>query len=120
MGPDSKPRWINSSVEEYIGYTVSECMAMPDFAGTVIHPADIARVIPEIQKGLRGIRGDDLEFRCVRKDGALIWLSVSWVPISDSRGNGIGFRTSGRTSPNANTPRPNFGSRRSHSTRWSR
>ncbi|MFM0592713.1 bifunctional diguanylate cyclase/phosphodiesterase [Paraburkholderia dilworthii] len=95
-GPDSKPRWINSSVEEYIGYTVSECMAMPDFAGTVIHPADIARVIPEIQKGLRGIRGDDLEFRCVRKDGALIWLSVSWVPISDSRGNGIGFRTSGR------------------------
>ena len=31
-GQDGKPRWINPSVEEYIGYTVEECMAMPDFA----------------------------------------------------------------------------------------
>jgi GGDEF domain-containing protein len=32
----------------------------------------------------------------VRKDGSLLWLSVSWVPISNQRGDFIGFRTSGR------------------------
>ncbi len=36
-GPDGKPRWINPSVEEYIGYTVDECMAMPDFAAQLVH-----------------------------------------------------------------------------------
>jgi diguanylate cyclase (GGDEF)-like protein/PAS domain S-box-containing protein len=95
-GPDGKPRWINSAVEQYIGYTVDECMALPDFAGTVIYPEDIPRVAPEFEKALQGFRGDDLEFRCVRKDGSLMWLSASWVPISNARGDFIGFRTSGR------------------------
>ncbi|WP_233859897.1 bifunctional diguanylate cyclase/phosphodiesterase [Paraburkholderia sp. HD33-4] len=95
-GPDGKPRWINSAVEKYIGYTVDECMALADFAGTVIYPEDIPRVDPEFRKALKGFRGDDLEFRCVRKDGSLMWLSASWVPISDARGDYIGFRTSGR------------------------
>jgi diguanylate cyclase (GGDEF)-like protein/PAS domain S-box-containing protein len=95
-GLDSKPRWINSAVEQYIGYTVAECMALPDFRHTVIHPEDLPRVSPEFQKALRGFRGDDLEFRCVRKDGSLMWLSASYVPIANSKGDFIGFRTSGR------------------------
>ncbi|MFM0207037.1 EAL domain-containing protein [Paraburkholderia sediminicola] len=95
-GPEGKPRWINPSVEYYTGYTVAECMAMPDFARTLIHPEDFPRVAPEFKKGLEGSRGDDLEFRCVRKDGSLLWLSISWVPISNQRGDFIGFRTSGR------------------------
>jgi len=95
-GPDGKPRWINPSVEHYTGYTVAECMAMPNFARTLIHPDDVERVAPEFQKGLQGFRGDDLEFRCVRKDGSLLWLSLSWVPISNARGDFVGFRTSGR------------------------
>lgn len=95
-GPDGKPRWINPSVEYYTGYSVAECMAMPDFARTLIHPEDLPRVAPEFKKGLQGSRGDDLEFRCVRKDGSLLWLSLSWVPISNQRGDFIGFRTSGR------------------------
>jgi diguanylate cyclase (GGDEF)-like protein/PAS domain S-box-containing protein len=95
-GPDGKPRWINSAVEKYIGYTVDECMALRDFAGTVIYPEDIPRVAPEFEKALRGFHGDELEFRCVRKDGSHMWLSASWVPIIDARGEFIGFRTSGR------------------------
>lgn len=83
-------------MEKYIGYTVDECMALSDFKGAVIYPEDIPRVAPEFQKALQGLRGDDLEFRCVRKDGSLMWLSASWVPITDSRGEFIGFRTSGR------------------------
>ena len=95
-GLDGKPRWINPSVKEYIGYTVDECMAMPDFVATVIYSEDVPRVAPELLKGLQGYRGDDLEFRCVRKDGSLVWLSVSWVPIRDAKGVFTGFRTSGR------------------------
>ncbi len=95
-GPDGKPRWINQAVYHYAGYTADECMAMPDFASTLIHPDDVSHVAPEFKKGLQGLRGEDLEFRCVRKDGSIVWLSVSWVPISNPRGDFIGFRTSGR------------------------
>ncbi|CAG9259507.1 bifunctional diguanylate cyclase/phosphodiesterase [Paraburkholderia unamae] len=94
--PEGKPRWINSAVEEYIGYTVDECMVMDDFACTVIYPGDAALVAPQFRNAQQGSRGDNLEFRCIRKDGSLMWLSVSWVPITDSRGEFIGFRTSGR------------------------
>ncbi|QGZ59145.1 bifunctional diguanylate cyclase/phosphodiesterase [Paraburkholderia acidiphila] len=94
--PEGKPRWINSAVEQYIGYTVEECMAMSDFACTVIYPDDAAYVAPEFRGAQLGSRGDNLEFRCVRKDGSLMWLSASWVPITDSKGDFIGFRTSGR------------------------
>jgi len=95
-GLDGKPRWINPSVKEYTGYTVAECMAMGQFIATLVHPDDMARVMTEFQKGLQGFRGDDLEFRCLRKDRSSFWLSVSWVPISDARGVFTGFRTSGR------------------------
>jgi diguanylate cyclase (GGDEF)-like protein/PAS domain S-box-containing protein len=71
-------------------------MAMPDIAGTLIYPEDMPRVAREFQKGLKGFRGDDLEFRCVRRDGTLVWFSVSWIPISDAKGAFAGFRTSGR------------------------
>lgn len=94
--PEGKPRWMNSVVEEYIGYTVDECMAMAEFARTVVCPEDLPRVAPEFRKAREGARGHNLEFRCVRKDGSLMWLSVSWVPISSSKGDFIGFRTSGR------------------------
>ncbi|MBC7503188.1 MAG: EAL domain-containing protein [Herminiimonas sp.] len=95
-GIDGSPRWINSSVTEYTGYTVAECMAMPDLASQLVHPEDAARVMPELQKGLKGMRGDDLEFRSVRKDGSVFWISMSWVPIRDDKGTFTGFRTSGR------------------------
>ncbi|MEC5160357.1 EAL domain-containing protein [Janthinobacterium sp. CG_S6] len=95
-GLDGRPRWINPSVRDYTGYTVDECMAMDDFVGTLVYPDDAERVAPEFLKGRRGERGHDLEFRCVRKDGSLFWLSVSWVPISDAKGALTGFRTSGR------------------------
>ncbi|WP_211453183.1 bifunctional diguanylate cyclase/phosphodiesterase [Collimonas antrihumi] len=95
-GLDGMPRWINPSVKEYTGYTVAECMAMPDLAATLIHPDDMPRVGPEFQKALQGLRGDDLEFRSVRKDGSVFWLSISWAPICDAKGAFTGFRTSGR------------------------
>ena len=95
-GLDGKPRWINPCVKEYTGYTVEECMAMPNLARTLIYREDMPRVAPEFSKGLRGLRCDDLELRIVRKDGSLSWLSVSWVPINDAKGVFTGIRTSGR------------------------
>ncbi len=95
-GLNGRPRWINPSVFEYTGYTVEECMVMPDLLQKLVHPEDLARVVPELDKGLQGKRGGDLEFRCVRKDGSMFWLSISWAPTHDLNNAFTGFRTSGR------------------------
>ncbi|AJG19434.1 diguanylate cyclase/phosphodiesterase (GGDEF & EAL domains) with PAS/PAC sensor(s) [Cupriavidus basilensis] len=96
LGLNGKPRWISPSVKEYTGFTVDECMAMPDFVGTLVHPEDLLRVAPVLLKGLQSFRGNDLEFRCFRKDRSLLWLSVSWVPVHSASTVFTGVRISGR------------------------
>jgi len=95
-GLDGRPRWINPSVLGYTGYTVDECMAMPNLWAQLCHPEDLARVVNALANGLQGERGSNLEFRCVRKNGSIFWLLASWGPISDANGVFAGFRTSGR------------------------
>jgi diguanylate cyclase (GGDEF)-like protein/PAS domain S-box-containing protein len=95
-GLDGKPRWINPSITEYTGYTVEECLTMPDFVRTLTYPEDLPRVREELQRAAKGFRGSDLECRWVRKDGSLFWMSLSWGPIRDANGVLSSFRTSGR------------------------
>ena len=119
-GPDGKLRWINPSVTEYTGYTVDECMAMPDFAGTLIHPEDMPRVAPEFLKGRQGLRGDDLEFRCVRKDGSMSGSPCRGRRSAMRRARLPAFARAGATSPSASSSKPNCASRPSRSIRSKR
>jgi diguanylate cyclase (GGDEF)-like protein/PAS domain S-box-containing protein len=95
-GLDGQPRWINPSVAGYTGYSVEECMAMPNLWEQLCHPEDLAKVVTALGNGLQGGEGHDLEFRCIRKDGSIFWLLASWGPITDANGEFAGFRTSGR------------------------
>src|SRR5450830_1289686 len=56
-GLDGRPRWINPSVLGYTGYTVDECMAMPNLWAQLCHPEDLARVVNALANGLQGERG---------------------------------------------------------------
>ena len=46
------------------------------------------------QSALEGSTGNDVEFRIERKDGKLIWASMSWQTIYDDKGNSLGHRES--------------------------
>ncbi|WP_050467587.1 bifunctional diguanylate cyclase/phosphodiesterase [Herbaspirillum chlorophenolicum] len=95
-GLDGRPRWVNHAVSDYTGYTVEECLAMKDFVGTIVHPEDEKRIRAELSKCMDGQKREDVEFRCVRKDGSVFWLSLSSAPITDPHGTFTGFRTSSR------------------------
>jgi PAS domain S-box-containing protein len=96
VGPDGKLLWVNPAVEEHTGYTVAECQAMPDYPMCLIHEEDRDAVRAAIEEANRGGRGQNYEFRLVRKDGGLRWCSVSWRPICDSAGRSMGHRSSVR------------------------
>ncbi|KAF1043804.1 MAG: putative signaling protein [Herbaspirillum frisingense] len=95
-GLDGRPRWVNHAVRDYTGYSVEECLAMKDFIGTIVHPEDEKRIRAELARCMDGQKREDVEFRCVRKDGTVFWLALSSAPITDAQGTFTGFRTSSR------------------------
>ncbi len=96
IGVDGKLLWVNPAVERITGYSVGECMAMPDFPVPIIAEADRESLAQQMKEAVQGFSRNDFEFRVRHKDGRLIWVAASWQPIYDSRGPRLGYRSSMR------------------------
>ncbi len=94
IGVDGKLLWVNPAVERITGYSVDECVAMPDFPIPIVAEADRETVAGQIREAVQGSSRNDFEFRVRHKDGHLAWVAASWQPIYDSRGARLGHRSS--------------------------
>lgn len=92
--PGGRPLWTNRAVERVSGYTVDECMGMFNFPEPVVYEDDKADMVSVFKSAAEGDSGNDLEFRLRRKDGSIIWASVSWQAIYDKKGISQGYRAS--------------------------
>ena len=90
------PLWINPAVERMTGYSVQDCMALPDYPLPLVHSEDRASIGRYLASAARGSSDNDVEFRIQRKDGTYGWGAVSWQPILDEQERTMGFRTSVR------------------------
>jgi PAS domain S-box-containing protein len=88
--------WVNPAVYRLTGYTADECMAMPDYPLSLFDAEGRGRVAGYLEEAVQGSSAHDVEFRIRRKDGTLKWVAVSWQPIYDANGNGLGHRSSAR------------------------
>ena len=91
---EGKLLWMNPYSVNITGYTPEEYLAAEDYLSTVLAEEDREEGREKFQTALKGSSGDNLELRCLRKDGTKFWASVSWRPLLDSAGNSVGFRTS--------------------------
>ncbi len=96
FSPEGKYLWVSPAVEKMTGYTCAEVLAIPDFLGALIAPDDVEAVRGHFLRALRGESGQDIEFKCVRKDGSQFWVSGSWQMVFDAEGRPLGVRTSKR------------------------
>ncbi len=94
FGVDGKLLWVNPAVERITGYSVTECMAMPDFPVPIVADADRDAVARELAQAVQGSSTNDFEFRVRHKHGSLAWVAASWQPIYDSQGARLGYRAS--------------------------
>jgi diguanylate cyclase (GGDEF)-like protein/PAS domain S-box-containing protein len=95
FGPNGRLLWINKSVERLTGWTVEECLADREFPFRLIHPDDrhAARERSVAALAARST-GSDFEFRILKKDGSVEWVTNSWQPIYGTQGEFLGLRSS--------------------------
>ncbi|OHB60430.1 MAG: hypothetical protein A2Y12_18770 [Planctomycetes bacterium GWF2_42_9] len=86
--------WTNPAVERITGYTVEECTCMAGYPRSLVNQADLDIYDEIIKSALNQSSGKDKEIRIKTKEGTRIWVSLSWQPIYDDRGNWQGVRMS--------------------------
>lgn len=88
--------WVNPAVYRLTGYTVDQCMAMPDYPIPLMDIDDRSRLATYLEEAVQGSSANDVEFRIRCKDGSMKWVAVSWQPIYDINGSSLGHRSSVR------------------------
>lgn len=96
LAPDGRPVWISPSVAQVTGYSLGECLEMPDYPLPMIDTRDRKIFAEIVSDGLRGGQGNDLRFRIAHKDASLSWAAMSWRGVGDGQGGFAGLRLSVR------------------------
>ena len=96
IGPNGEVNWVNPAVERITGYSPEECLGMETYPLPLIHKKDIKLISRCMRKAAKGLSGNDIEFRILRKDHHIRWGAVSWQSITDNNNTPIGYRTSVR------------------------
>ena len=71
-------------------------MADPDLLRRIIHPDDRPAYRDHRGEALEGCATDEVEFRIVRRDGAVRWVGHACQPVYDVDGKYLGIRGSNR------------------------
>ncbi|REK16600.1 MAG: PAS domain S-box protein [Planctomycetota bacterium] len=94
--PDARLVWVNPAVERITGYTVDDCLSMPDYPMPIVEPVDRNIVAEALASAREQKSGEFLDFRSLSRTGESRWMSLSWQPMYDSGRRHLGFRTSVR------------------------
>jgi PAS domain S-box-containing protein len=94
LAPDGALRWVSPAVTRVTGYSIEACMAMPDYPQAMVLQSDQPDFQLFHESVGKRLPGSNLPVRLRRKDGAVIWVLVSWQPFTDANGEYLGVRIS--------------------------
>lgn len=94
ISPDESLRWTSRAGSAISGYSAAECRAMERFPWPLVAKDD--HVTFELFDHFVGEQrpGNDLPVRIVRKDGSVVWVTMSWQPLHDAAATYQGVRLS--------------------------
>ena len=84
--------FVSSYAEKMLGYTVEEWLSEPNFWARVIHPEDQGGVVSVSDRQYASLQGGANRFRCIAKDGRIVWAEAYATIVQDEQGNPIGLR----------------------------
>jgi len=84
--------FVSDYVETMLGYSVEEALSTPDFWRSMVHPDDRERTVEAAATDFAHGRSDRLEFRCIAKDGRVLWVESNSTVIVNRKGQPLGRR----------------------------
>ncbi|WP_198507130.1 PAS domain-containing protein [Mariprofundus aestuarium] len=97
ISPDGKLIWVNPAVEKHTGYSVTECMEMPDYPRSIIVEEDRDAFNKSLYQSLTKHSSlSDYTFRALHKNESIRWMEASWQSVYDNQGKFVGLRISVR------------------------
>lgn len=94
--PDGALVWVNESVQRLTGFSVAECLQMPDYPLAIVAVEDRQRMQQMLAEARDRQSRNDYQFQIITRDGQRRAMAVSWQPMYDTAGVYRGFRTSVR------------------------
>ncbi|MDP1633652.1 MAG: PAS domain-containing protein, partial [Gallionellaceae bacterium] len=88
--------YTSPSCKEITGYDVDEFMADPYLLVSMVHADDRSAFQAHANTHVEQAAQGDIEFRIVRKDGEIHWISHYCRPVFDQQGHWRGSRASNR------------------------
>ena len=88
---NDRPVWVNQAVERVTGYSVDECLSMPDYPRDLIDERDWALFRERTQKALSGQGRQEFVLRIRKKEGARIFVAAAYEPVLDKDKQIIGL-----------------------------
>ncbi|MFW6245363.1 MAG: PAS domain-containing protein, partial [Fibrobacterota bacterium] len=95
-GVDGRFVYITPSCERVTGYTREEFMEDPGLYESIIHPEDREWMGKHLVEDLNESGTHEFEFRIVRRDGEVRWISHACRPVTGDKGELLGRRTTNR------------------------
>ena len=86
-GPDGRLLWVNRAVERITGYSVAECLAMPDYPLPIVASEDRPNIASAIAKARDQTSGENLDFRIMSHKRELRWMASAGSPCMQRRAN---------------------------------
>jgi PAS domain S-box-containing protein len=84
--------FVSQHVEEMLGYRTDELLSTPHFWLTIVHEDDREQAAREAAVILASGKGASWQFRCVARDGRVLWAEAHIAIIRDEAGKPIGVR----------------------------
>jgi PAS domain S-box-containing protein len=96
IGPQGQVEYTSPSCEQVTGYTADEFRRDPGLLEAIVHPDDRERVAPHIREVMEHVSEAAFDFRIVRRDGQVRWLSHVCQPVYGAHQRLLGQRASNR------------------------
>jgi diguanylate cyclase (GGDEF)-like protein/PAS domain S-box-containing protein len=84
--PSSPNVWVSRQSTAMFGYAPEDWSSSPDFFLTILHPDDRERVLAETAHTIATGEPLETEYRLLRKDGEVVWVSDEGVLVRDAAG----------------------------------
>ena len=94
--PDGPFRYVSPSCERISGYRPEEFMDNPDLLHEIVLPEDREIWERHFRESLEEVTRREVQFRIVRRDGAIRWIEHACQPVVGEGGKLLGFRASNR------------------------